>query len=292
MFRDKLVMLRTSCRINPEAPASMFQEKRALLETLPEILSKLEKEARNCEAAADEERADHPAKRSRRAHAQPILDPAEVVSVLVSGSVLFPDGVSPHRTIVETLDAAMKSSYAAYLLDDNTETVSTIRRMIYVCFRKVVVEELHKAIGNRASAVRIFSVLAGLADVRTIGTITLSESVNVDAMGESWRKMVSGSLDRVLQSFRSTKEQKSRWTLVQCLVSRDGNLFNVLLPAEWLPESIIQAEPLTTVQGPIRLHTLDPSIAKLIGALQWNSSSRTPPGSFIHAGYCALKCGW
>lgn len=288
MFRNKLSMLRMSCRIDPEAPASMFQEKRALLETLPEILRKMEDAPA---AAADEEKADHPAKRSRCAHAQPILGPAEVVSVLVSGSVLFPDDVSPHRTIVETLDAALKSSYAAYLLDDNTETVSTIRRMIYVCFRKVLVEELHKAIGNRASAVRIFNVLAGLADVRTIGTMTLSESVNVDAMGESWRKMVSGSLDRVLQSFRFTKEQKSRWTLVQCLFSRDGNLFNVLLPAEWLPESIIQAEPLTTVQGPIRLHTLDPSIAKLIGALQWKSSSGTSSGSFIHAGYCALKCG-
>lgn len=276
---------------------------RALVERVPAMLRELElaggDEAGDAETsgdaeAEDEDCVDPQAKRSRTLPRARAADrDAELVRMLLSGSVMFG---APPGDIVALLEKAMASSYAICVLDEgSSQLAATIRRMIFVCYRSAVTDRLQALLGNRPSAVRVFNVVAGLSDVRSVGVLGLSDSVQVDAVQATWSRMLCGGVGRVLSRLRSSSRE---WmaeavplAMVRCLVQHERSLYHVTLPAEWLPASIILPE---FSAGRICVHTLNapgcPDTDGLIAEAITSGCIPKVPCTHSIVGLCALQC--
>jgi hypothetical protein len=275
---------------------------RALVDSVPAMLRELEQARDNDETSGvaedeDEDCVDPQVKRSRTLpRTRATNRDAELVRMLQWNSVLFSE---PPGNIVVLLEKAMLSSYATCVLDeDSSELAVTIRRMIFVCFRSVLTDRLHALLGNRPSALRVFNVVAELSDVRSLGPLGLSDSVQVDAIQATWSRMLCGGVDRVLSSLRSTTKAETvvdgskPVSVVQCLVEHETGLYHVAVPAEWLPPSIVM--PNEFVPGRICMHTLDtmgcPDTDGIIAGLVASGCRTKIPCHQTVVGLCALKC--
>jgi hypothetical protein len=163
--------------------------------------------------------------------------------------------------VVSALVSAMSTPFAAFVADpDSAELRTTIRRMIFVCFRSVIHTRLLSVTGNSVTSTRIFNVVAGLGDVRDLGaSVSLGESWAVDGLRQRFHALVGSGVDRVVgvlsearsvwrsewmsvsASARSTSSPEDEQrivgggalAMVHCLVWCDGNVYGLLLPASW-----------------------------------------------------------
>ena len=189
-----------------------------------------------------------------------------LVSVLTGAHV--PD---LRHGVVSALVSAMRTPFAAFVADpESAELRTTIRRMIFVCFRSVIHTRILSVTGNSVTSTRIFNVVAGLGDVRDLGaSVSLGESWAVDGLRQRFHALVGSGVDRVVgalsearsvwrlewmspsassssspspssssssSSSPSSPERMDGGTLamVHCLVWCDGNVYGLLLPASWL----------------------------------------------------------
>jgi hypothetical protein len=254
-------------------------------------------EAKAKDEDEDEDCVDPQVKRSRTLpRTRTTNRDAELVRMLQWNSVLFH---KPPSNIVVLLEKAMASSYATCVLnEDSSELAVTIRRMIFVCFRSVLTDRLQALLGNRTSAVRVFNVIAGMTDVRSLGPLGLSDSVRVDAVRATWSRMLCDGVDRVLSSLRSSTKAEAMVdgskpvSVVQCLVEHKTGLYHVAVPAEWLPLSIVM--PNEFVPGRICMHSLDalgcPDTDGIIAGLIASDCRAKISCHHTVVGSCALKC--